>query len=294
VRWLALAAFGAGLVLAGVTKPEPPREPMTALGYTVIAGDFHVHGFPDGILPWDAVREARRRRLDVVALTSHNSMRGWRQWLRAPVAVPDDVMVLPGEELTSAGYHLALVGITSVVPWRQPLAAAAAAARAQGGVAILAHPSGDAFRRYITDDALRAVDGVEVAHPVKEISADARTDLGGIYQRTKALNPGVAAIGSSDFHVFPPIGVCRTYLFVRDRTAAAVFEAIRAGRTAACDGRGRAGGPPELVSAIADRCRDDALAPPAGDTFASRAGTALAWAGLVALVVLGPPGGTRR
>jgi len=288
-RWLAPAALGVGLVLAGMTATEPPREPIAALGYTVMTGDFHVHGFPDGILPWDAVHEARRRRLDVIALTSHNSMRGWRQWLRTPAfAVPRDVIVLPGEELTSAGYHLALVGITSVVPWRQPLAGAAAAARMQGGVAILAHPSGDAFRRYITDEALRAVDGVEVAHPVKEISPDARKDLGGIYQRTKALNPTVAAIGSSDFHVFPPIGVCRTYLFVRDRSAGGVFEAIRAGRTAACDGRGRASGPPELVSAIAARCREDALAPPVGDTFASRAGTALVWAGLVVLVVLGP------
>ena len=292
-RWLAFAAVGAGLLLAGVTDPVQSRVPVTALGYTVVAGDFHVHGFPDGILPWDAAREARRRRLDVIALTSHNSMRGWRLWARSPVAPPQDVIVLPGEELTSAGYHLALVGVTSVVPWRQSLAGAAAAARAQGGVAILAHPSGDAFRRSVTDEGLRAVDGIEVAHPSKETSRETRTDLLDTYQRTKALNPRVAAIGSSDFHVFGPLGLCRTYLFVRERSAAGVLEAIRAGRTAACDGRGRAGGPPELASAIADRCREDALAPPAGDTLTSRAGTALVWAGLVALVVFGVSGDRR-
>ena len=288
-RLLALGAVVIGVVLAGMTPAGPPREPLTAFGYAVLAGDFHVHGFPDGILPWDAVREARRRRLDVIALTAHNSMRGWRLWTSAPAALrAEDVIVLPGEELTSVGYHLALVGVTTAVPWRQPMALTAAAARAQGGAAILAHPSGDAVRRHLNDEGLRAVDGVELAHPAKETSTEVQTDLVGIYQRAKTLNPRVAAVGSSDFHVFAPIGLCRTYVFVRERTPAGVLDALRAGRTAACDGRGRASGPPELTDAIADRCREDALAPPASDSAASRAGTALAWAGLVALVLLGP------
>lgn len=263
---------------------------MTALGYTVLAGDFHVHGFPDGIPPWDTVREARRRRLDVIALTSHNSMRGWWLWTHAPV-VPsgaDAVLVLPGEELTSAGYHLAVVGVTDTIPWRQPLADSAAAAHALGGVGILAHPSGGTFRRRLTDEGLRAVDGVEIAHPEREMSNDARRDFPKIYDRAIALNPRVAAIGSSDFHYFGPVGICRTYVFVRERTADGVLEALRAGRTAACDGRGRVYGPPGFTSLVADRCRQDQSSPPDGDTAASRAGTVLAWAGLLALVVLGP------
>jgi hypothetical protein len=257
--------------------------------YTVLAGDFHVHGFPDGILPGDAAREAARRRLDVIALTSHNSLRGWWMWTRLPSpAGTDALIVLPGEELTSAGYHLALVGITRTVPWRQSMRQAAAAAHAQGAVAILAHPASDPFRERVTDDDLRAVDGVEIAHPEQELSSSARENLTHVYRRAAALDSGVAAIGSSDFHYFGPIGFCRTYLFVRERTAAGVLDAIRAARTVACDGRGDVSGPPELAGIVAARCHEEALAPPIGDTQTSRTGTFLVWAGLATLVLLGP------
>jgi len=289
-RLFALLIASIGLVLSGMTTREPAREPFMSLGYAVLAGDFHVHGFPDGIPPWDAVREARRRRLDVIALTSHNSMRGWWLWRHAPVrpAAADDVIVLPGEELTSVGFHLALVGMQSTLPWRLTLADASAAAHAQGAVAILAHPSGKQFRQRLTDEGLRSVDGVEVAHPARETSEDARKDFPIVYHHALTLNPRVAAIGSSDFHYFGPIGVARTYVFVRERTADGVLEALRAGRTAACDGRGNVYGPPAFASAIAERCRADQSSPPEGDTLASRAGTVLVWLGLVALVLLGP------
>ena len=294
VRLFAWIGVAAGIALAGVTGRETTREPIAHDGYIVLAGDFHVHGFPDGIPPWDAVREARRRRLDVIALTSHNSMTGWWQWTHAPVTPPEasDVLVLPGEELTSAGYHLAVVGLSSTIPWRQSLAASASAAHAQGAIAILAHPTTVEFQRRLTDEGLRAMDGVEVGHPGTQKSARALRESEEIYRQALALNPRVAAIGSSDFHYFRPLGVCRTYVFVRERTAAGVLEAIRAGRTVSCDGRGRAKatvhGPPDLASVVAERCRDDMSAPPDGDTVASRAGTALAWAALVALVLLGP------
>ena len=89
IRVLALVAVIAGLALAGTAARPPRPAPMTAAGYTVLAGDFHVHGFPDGLPPWDSAREARRRRLDVIALTSHNSMRGWWMWTHAPWAAGD-------------------------------------------------------------------------------------------------------------------------------------------------------------------------------------------------------------
>src|SRR5881392_4028006 len=162
-------------------------------------------------------------------------------------------MVLPGEELTAVGYHMAIVGLDRPIAWHQRAAAAAAAAHAQHAVAILAHPSDDQNDRFMTDDDLRAVDGIEVAHPGGDLWSRARrkTDT---YERASALKR-VAAIGSSDFHFLAPIGTCRTYVFVRDATPTGVLEAIRAARTVACDGRGEARGPNELVAVVAARCR---------------------------------------
>ena len=289
-RAMAIAAVLLGIALGAATTPLPQRAHLVHGGFTVVAADFHVHSYPDGLPAWEAVREARRRRLDAVALTSHNSLRGWDMWTRSGWTPPEakEVIVLPGEELTSSGYHAALVGISAAVWWRQPIAASAAAAHAQGGVAILAHPTGKALKRVLDDQGLRALDGIEVAHPSKDLNLGKRDEMGDVYRRALGVRPGSAAIGSSDFHYFAPIGLCRTYVFVREATPAGILEAVRSGRTVACDARGETTGPRDLAAAVAERCRDDAGAAPDGDTFASRLGTVLTWAGLLALTLLGP------
>jgi hypothetical protein len=195
-------------------------------------------------------------------------------------------MVLPGEELTSIGYHMAIVGLWQTIPWHQRAADAAAAAHAQHAVAILAHPTVALATRFLTDDDLRAVDGIEAVLPSTGASNPARDDAARVYRRASALSR-VAAIGSSDFHYMAPIGSCRTYVFVREATPEGVLEAIRSARTVACDGRGRTAGPAELARAVADRCRADMQSAPLGDSARTRAGTALSWLALAALVWLG-------
>jgi hypothetical protein len=75
-------------------------------------------------------------------------------------------------------------------------------------------------------------------------------------------------------------------VFVHDVTAGGVLDAIRRGRTVACDARGAVYGPADLRPLVADRCRDDQSGPP-GDASAQRVATVLALAGLLALVVAG-------
>src|SRR4051794_38399616 len=102
--WLAVAA---GLALS-TNAPQPPRRaPELKAGYKVLVADFHVHSFPgDGALPpWELAVEARRRHLDAIALTNHNSTHSWRltQWLVPNAGRSAGVLLLPGEELTSVG-----------------------------------------------------------------------------------------------------------------------------------------------------------------------------------------------
>jgi hypothetical protein len=277
--------LAAGIVLGGVKGDDSAPGPLVSGEYTVLAGDFHVHSSPDAMTPWDAASEARRRRLDVIALTSHNSMAGWWLWRHAPWREPG-VMVLPGEELTGVGYHMALVGLSTTVAWHQSPAAAAAAAHAQGAVAILAHPM--TARPYATtDEDLRALDGMELVPAPPPSTRDwARQKFVGLYARASA-GRRVAIIGSSDYHYSAPIGLSRTYVFVRDVSPAGVLEAIRSARTVACDLRGVTDGPSDLAAIVAARCRADALAAPVGDSPWARLGMPLSWGALVALVLLG-------
>jgi predicted metal-dependent phosphoesterase TrpH len=287
-RLVGILLWVGGLVLGTVTDTTPERPALYRNGYRVLAGDFHVHGFlGDGVLPpWDLIREARRRGLDVIALTNHNQMLAMRIAERMPRKVRD-VLLLPGEELTAPGFHLAVVGIARAVDWTQPVVAVVDAVHKQGGVAIAAHPVGG-YGKAFDDAALAVLDGVEAAHPLLHVTEKGYWDLTGFYQRAASRHPHLAAIGSSDFHHMAPLGLCRTYLLARELSADAVIEAIRQGRTVACDAEGRSYGAPQLVHLMAEDCRRSAIAGSARGRIRSRLPMVMAWTGLLILVLLGP------
>lgn len=287
IAWLAVLA---GLALNMNPDPIPARPRVIKAGYVVLSVDLHVHSFPgDGTLPpWELATEARRRHLDAFALTNHNSTHSWRlaEWLSPGVNRPGGVMMLPGQELTGVGFHLAVVGVTSPIPWRQSAASAAAAAHAAGAVAIAAHPSKRTWP-FLDDAALKVLDGVEVAHPMLDINDTWRGELLAFYDRATRLHPTIAAIGSTDFHHFAPLGLGRTYVLATEATPAGILDGIRSGRTIACDGLGQSYGPPELVAMLGEDCRRDAKMPPVGESALKLFSTWLVWAGVVALVLLG-------
>ena len=284
LAWLT-SALG---VMAGVAITDPPpRPPVRSGAYTILAGDFHVHAFPgDGTLaPWALAREASRRGLDVIALTNHNHMIAWRvsQALPWPTG---GAMVIPGEELTSAGYHMAAIGITRTVPWRQPAAAAARAIQAAGGVAIAAHPIyGE--RAGLDSAAIDAIDGFEAAHPAQHEWPTAARQIEEFRRRAFTARPSIAAIGSTDFHATAPLGLCRTFLFVTEVSPRGVLDAIRAGRTVACDGRGQTYGDPTLSAIVNDACAGAAGSPARDVNAIGSIGGFLIWLGCVALAAAG-------
>jgi predicted metal-dependent phosphoesterase TrpH len=275
----------AGLAAATMTSSTPPPERRTLGEETILSADFHVHAFPgDGVmLPWDRAREAGRRGLDAIAITAHNQMVGINAtW---PRETPFGVLLIPGEEVTMPDVHIAAIGLEHPVNWRGTIAHVVDAIHAQGGVAIAAHPA-EAQRAWWTNDALARVDGIEVAHPMMFSTPEDAEDLRDAYAQALVAHPGIAAIGSSDDHTGEPIGLCRTYVFARARTTAGVIDAIRRGRTVACDAAGVVRGPAQLAVAVANACRADAAAGQTSPTGA-RLATALAWIGLVALAFFG-------
>lgn len=239
---LLIVAFAAGAV-SDVSPGNPPR--MLG-GYHVIATDFHVHAFPQTwstLSPWDTVVDARHQGLDAIAIVPHDQVWASKvgRWFTELIGGP---IVLTGEEITTRGYHMLAVGITDRVATDLSAAGAISEIHRQGGVAIVAHPyrwSWPAFDAV----ALQQLDGAEVVRPETPHSDLMAAELREFFGRGT-----FAAIGSSDFHGLGTMGYARTLVFARERTAAAIVEAVRAHRTIAYD-RGRAYGDPELIKLAA-------------------------------------------
>jgi hypothetical protein len=284
LRTLAMAVFGLGIAIGTLSDRWEPGKPPRAGDYVMLSGDFHVHAFPgDGALTPGALRdEAARAGLDVIAITNHNQIFTAR-WGERAAAGSSGPMVIAGQEITNPGYHMIAVGLQRVVDARQPVIDAAADVRAQGGVTIAAHPSRRAYG-YNDDAAIASLDGTEVFHSDRYLYPNLLRGLTAFYDRVRRVKPGVAPIGSNDFHagqVEP--GRSRTYVFARERSAAGVIEAIRSGRTLAVDGNGRMIGDPSLI-ALAD------IARPRGrvDHLPGwrRVSVGLAWLGALGIVCL--------
>jgi hypothetical protein len=281
-RGIAAALVVAGVTIGTLSDRFPDRTPFRAGGYEVLAGDFHVHAFPgDGALaPWTLRDEARRAGLDVLAVTNHNRTFTARfaGWLASR---SDGPILIPGEEITALQYHLIAIGVERTITSHQPAAAAIADVHAQGGLAIAAHPMPEEFHGYDDDATVAQLDGSEAAHPARD--RHDQEEFAAFFDRARRLNPRVAPIGSSDFHISPSLGLCRTFLFVRERTAAGIFDAIRHGRTAASDQWGHLYGDPELVRLV-ERAR------PAGRSDVNagwrRLSLTLVWIGVAGVLLL--------
>ena len=274
-----------GIAIGTIADRLPSRVVPTFGEFSILAGDFHVHAFPgDGTLtPWALGDEAAHAGLDVFVITNHNNTVATRLW-RTLGGPADGVIVIPGEEITNPAYHLTGAGVRNTVSGRQPSAAAIAAVHAEGGVAIAAHPMRKFWSGY-PSPAVALLDGSEVAHPDARRTPGSRAEFDAFHARGRAAaaDGTFAAIGSSDVHIAPALGVCRTYLLVRERSEAGVLEAVRSGRTLASDEEGRLYGEPAFIRIVeANRPAGPVDPHPAWRRLA----IALAWMGVVGWLLL--------
>ena len=279
-RTVSAALLVVGLVMGTLAAAPSPRTAATVNGYTVLTADFHVHAVPgDGALtPARLGEQAARYGIDVIAVTNHNQVHAARLMRWSDRSGPEPMVIL-GAEITNPNYHLIAVGISRFVNWDQPAARAIDDVHAQGGVAIAAHPTHD-YSRGWDDEAVARLDGVEAAHPALGEGVEIERQFAEFVDRARLLKPGIAPIGSSDFHAHDRIGRCRTHVFVRERSVAGVLEAIRAGRTVAEAPDGRLVGDPQLMMIV-----DTKRAAEHADEGVSLSST-FAWFGVAGLMLL--------
>jgi hypothetical protein len=245
-----LAAGGLTGSLFGVI-PENPRQKRG--DYFVLEGDFHVHTrFSDGFLsPFEAVLFAKRQALDVLGLTEHNMVFPGKlaRWFSPLI---DGPVVLVGQEITTRDHHVIAVHLEKTVAPRQPLDQAIADVHAQGGLAIAAHPVERYWKSF--DPVVEELDGAEVLHPMalRGERGDWRwKSMVEFYERETARGKPLTAIGSSDYHFFQALGVCRTLIFSTEVSERGVYEAMKAGRTVVVAPNKQVFGDAEMMALLA-------------------------------------------
>ncbi|MDO9018038.1 MAG: CehA/McbA family metallohydrolase [Deltaproteobacteria bacterium] len=283
---LALGLAG-GTALDARDVPAPQRRGE----WLVLEGDFHAHTrFSDGFLsPPELVLHARRRGLHVLGVTEHNLVfpaKIARWFALATGALP---VVIVGEEVTSAGYHVHGLGLRRAVTPTRDIGPVIDAIHAQGGLVIAAHPTRRFWPALVP--VRHRLDGAELMHPIAYGEARGGwrwEDLRDYYVDAERGGRRLTAIGASDYHFFSPLGLCRTLVFAREATEGSVLEALRAGRTVVHDRAGRAWGDPAMIALLE---REPYREGPRDDGYQAhgipdRVLRVLGWLGLIGVLAL--------
>ena len=268
---------------AGTIADRPmAAQPLMLGGYRVLAVDFHTHSSmwsDGGFTPWGLVLEAQHQGLDAIVVTAHNQVSDGLVAQRFARAIGGPIVITGEEVWAGKRFHLIAAGITDVVGFRQTAADAIDDIHRQGGIAIAAHP----FAKGTTgwdDNAVQRLDGGEICHPEIFSRADGQARLEAFADR----HP-MAAIGSSDFHGFGPMGICRTYVFAAEASERGILDAVRAHRTVVFGAGDHVYGDPALLQ-FASRLRGRAPSSTARGTkldWVSRITALLGFAGLLLL-----------
>jgi len=183
--------------------------------------DLHVHTIYSGdsvTTPAKALKEAKRKRLDGIAITDHNTVEAHRV-----IPTDSELLVIPGIEVSSGEGHILGLGI------REPVEAGLSAAetvrriRQLGGVAIVPHPmaplksslSRVAVMR-VKPDALETLNGSTCSFISKK-------------GMNLALRLRLPQTGGSDSHYPSEIG--RAYTLIdAESSLDDVLEAVKTGR----------------------------------------------------------------
>jgi hypothetical protein len=94
---------------------------------------------------------------------------------------------------------------------------------------MLALPMAE-FWPAFNEEAMRKLDGAEIVQPVIYAAGNARREFQEFFARKR-----LTASGSSDYHGLGPVGLCRTYVFVREAGEPGILQALREGHTVVYD-----------------------------------------------------------
>ncbi len=167
------------------------------------------------ITPKDLVYYAKKRGLNAIAVTDHNSLDGAYK-----IAKETDFLVIPGMEVSSADGHIVALNIHELIPRGLSAPETVERIHKAGGVAIACHPY-VYFKGCLKGNVCSTFDAVEVinsrAFPFKRSVKKAEAT---------AKKLGLVRVAGTDSHYGPQIGYAYTVIDAAEPTVEAISRAI--------------------------------------------------------------------
>ena len=164
--------------------------------------------------------------LDAMAVTDHDAITAS---VDAARRAPDHGLVgIVGMEVTTAAGHVLALGIDDAVQPGLPFDETLARIHDQGGIAVVPHPfqsSRHGVASRVSREQLASADAIEV------YNSRLLTGLANRKAERFARTRGLPMTAGSDAHISEMVGQAVTRVDATERTAAAILDAIRSGRT---------------------------------------------------------------
>lgn len=263
-------------------RQRPPAETIPAQssptrnGPGWYIGELHSHTLhSDGSLTSaELVARAREQRLDFLAVTDHNTTTALGE---IDPAMLGSMLLIPGMELTTFTGHALVLGLEKWVDWRTgyngwTMDDAARAARAAGGLFIIAHPGAvgspvcTGCQWEYPEFNLDLADGFEVWNGPSEDATDQNPKALAMWRELMASGRRMPATGGADFHGLMDwrAGTPRVAIYAQTLSVPAILDGIRLGRMIITSGprlslQVRAGGadrPGEVGDTLAVKASD--------------------------------------
>lgn len=184
--------------------------------------DLHVHTnhSDSSSAVEDILDAARRKGLDGIAITDHDTIQGWL----STSGLASDLLVIPGVEVNTKDGHLLVLGVSKPPPKNLDAMAVSNYARRERGVIIVPHPNVPFLS--IREDVIKRIrpDAIETYNAKLPFERIRNKNI------KLAERLGLPQTGGSDAHTHKTVGDMYTVVEAGERSVDAVLDAIRKGK----------------------------------------------------------------
>ena len=187
--------------------------------------DLHVHTYyshDSTITPKELVTFAKKRGLDAVAVTDHDTIEGALR-----ISLHERFLVVPGIEVATKDGHVLGLNMHERVPSMQDVHTTIQKIHEAGGIAIAAHPTA-LYRGKLRNHLTQEFDAIEVIN-----ASSIPFNFSNRINRTLAEGLNLPQTGGSDAHYAPEIGMAFAKVEA-DPEKEEIIAAIKNGKTIAC------------------------------------------------------------